>query len=210
MKNLDLPVLIVYYTAFENACSIGYRHLLDQDLDQDQSIYKKFGKITVVKFFLKRFIFLLKIRKFRLQKTPQGLWKALQTFHHYIFSFFWNLFDLPASGSGFPIWIHWPNWIRIQSGSWSETLEEGMVVTEFCIQTNKKSRRIPIPKIVKNAEKYRIPRKAKMSVSVDSLFQSRLLTNMYTDSIFFGFVVNDRSFFVQKVFFQDRKTQRWT
>ncbi len=66
------------------------------------------------------------------------------------------------------------------------------IVTEFCIQTNKKSRRIPIPKCRKNTV---FRGKPKCQFSLEPSTHSN-------KCIFFGFVLNsDKNLLVQKGFF---------
>ncbi len=64
----------------------------------------------------KRKNFWIKNRHIGLLKPPQ---RTLRLFKHEIFwfSFFVDNFYLPGFGSGFPIRIRWPNWIRIQKNS---------------------------------------------------------------------------------------------
>ncbi len=60
----------------------------------------------------------------KLQKKSAAHKRAIQHFKTWIFSTFVGHFCPPGSGSGsrIRIRIHWPDWIRIQSGSGSETL----------------------------------------------------------------------------------------
>ncbi len=75
-------------------------------------------------------------RTFKLQKKPSDLkreYPALQNMK------FLNFFSCCGSGSGFRIWIriHWPDWIRIQSGS--ETLPPPIFphpLITFCSQSH--------------------------------------------------------------------------
>ncbi len=82
----------------------------------DQKLKKKFtaGK-NLIFFLLKIAIFFKGRPNYRRSLQPSK--ENSQHFKTWNFLTVLGHFCPPGSGSGFRIWIHWPHWIRIQSGS---------------------------------------------------------------------------------------------
>ncbi len=124
--------LIIIYTIYYCSVSDPYSFYPDPDPIRIQGFNdQKLKKITAEKFFLffwsKTAIYLsLGLHKVcsSNRRSLQLTKEAIQNFKTWIFSTFVGHFCHPGSGSGFRIRIririHWPDWIRIQSGS--ETL----------------------------------------------------------------------------------------
>ncbi len=135
---LEIRVSDPYFLIRIRIQTLHFRLNTDPNPDLMTKNWKKFTAEKKKNFWSKTAIYLsLGLNKGRpsykrsLQLSKENL-QHFKTWNFLIFSTFVGHFCPPGFGSGFRIRnrirIHWPDWIRIHYGSWSETLVQCYVI----------------------------------------------------------------------------------